>query len=364
MKRKPQKGIFYYPMEVGHVTNKRVRLLLNDHGPEGYWIWSCIIDKAYGLNGYYFKVTGDDVELLSADICRKTPEVVWQVIESCVRRGLFDKHAFDTDNVLTNDRMQINYIKATYDRRRKGAKIYFSEKHFLITEHDLSEIGDSFLKNIFFLETGKSLLEISQLSEAGTLFSEEKTDLSSEKGTKLPGKSEFRPVKNENENENEIKTLYSLDSESGFLNSLPKGVTRVTKSKKAAAKKKKEVTPDVKLFNEMKNDWMVWFKARAKISPKFEGKEAKAVSSLRSYFKRIARESGGSDEHLEAGRLFKDVLDRWEGLKSSKFLYGCTDISKINSHINDILNLLNNGCSNSQGSNQSNVGRTIKFDKA
>jgi hypothetical protein len=73
--RKLNPGIRYYPKESGHTKNKRVRLLINDYGSDGYWIWCCLLDYAYEVNGYYFDATGEDFEFIASEICRKPPEL-------------------------------------------------------------------------------------------------------------------------------------------------------------------------------------------------------------------------------------------------------------------------------------------------
>lgn len=130
----------------------------------------------------------------------------------------------------------------------------------------------------------------------------------------------------------------------GVVENGVKGAADFVKKKGARPRKKKvESDPDKELFNHIKNSWMVWFKSRGNPSPKFEGPQAKATSNLRTYFLRLARDSGCDDEHTSAGLLFDDVLNNWEKLKANNFLYSAVDIMMISSKINEIINFQNNG---------------------
>lgn len=189
------KGMFYYPMEVGHTTNRRVRLLINDHGPEGYWVWKCLIDYAYGTYGYYFPVTGDDVDLISADVCRRPPEAVWAIIESTVKRGLFDQPIFTKHSILTNDKMQLNFIRGTFDRRRKGGIIYFEEKHFLLAANELHGIGEQYLDKVIFKDTGQTLRQKIDAGCGINLFSSGADNISTGKTNLTPENSKIPLLK-------------------------------------------------------------------------------------------------------------------------------------------------------------------------
>jgi hypothetical protein len=109
-------------MDSGHVTNKKVRLLMNEFDSNGYFIWKCLIDYAYGKWGYYFDLRDEEeVELFATEYCRKPKSLVMEVIAGCVRRGLFDKTVADMFGILTSVMMQETFIFATSERRAKGS---------------------------------------------------------------------------------------------------------------------------------------------------------------------------------------------------------------------------------------------------
>ncbi|HTE27065.1 DUF4373 domain-containing protein [Flavitalea sp.] len=130
MARKAEPGIDFYRLDCAHIRNKKIRLLFNDHGADGYWIWQCILSSAYEGKGYYFDLNDEDsLELFAADVCKKELTLVMEVIKCCVKRGLFDSKVFGKSNILTSEMMQDNYLFATSERRKKGTIIDFFEDY-------------------------------------------------------------------------------------------------------------------------------------------------------------------------------------------------------------------------------------------
>lgn len=133
MGRKAEPGISYYRMNCGHTRNKKIRLLLNDCGSDGYWVWQCILDQAYEAKGYYFDYDDqDELEIFASDTCKQSLELVKKIIDCCLRRGLFDKRLYDECKILTSVMMQEIYVDATTERRRKGTEIELIEDFILI----------------------------------------------------------------------------------------------------------------------------------------------------------------------------------------------------------------------------------------
>lgn len=132
MGRKAEPGISYYQMNCGHTRNKKIRLLINDCGGNGYWVWQCILDEAYETKGYYFDNNQDELEIFASDKCKLSLDLVKKVIDCCLRRGLFDKRLYDECGILTSDRMQTLYLEATAERRRKGTEVELAEDFLLI----------------------------------------------------------------------------------------------------------------------------------------------------------------------------------------------------------------------------------------
>jgi hypothetical protein len=133
MAGKQKDGIDYFPVESDHVFNKKIRLLLNEFEAEGYWIWNCLLCKIYKEKGYYMDMANqDELELFAIDVCKRKVSLVKEVIYGCVRRGLFDQTVFDAFDLLTSDRIQLNYLHATTERRKKGTVVAMINEVLLV----------------------------------------------------------------------------------------------------------------------------------------------------------------------------------------------------------------------------------------
>jgi hypothetical protein len=115
-------GISFYRKDSGHIRNKKVRLLFNEFGGDGYYVWCCLLDYGYEKWGYFFDTTdAEELELFASDFCKIKLTTIREVIAGCLRRGLFDKAVFEAFGILTCEMMQETYIIATAERRQKGS---------------------------------------------------------------------------------------------------------------------------------------------------------------------------------------------------------------------------------------------------
>lgn len=133
MGRFSEPGIIKYYVHCDHIHNRKIRLLISEFDANGYWIWSCLISDAYRTNGYFYDTNDKDaLELFALDVCKKQVSLVKEVIQGCIRRGLFDKTVFDMFGILTSAHMQDTYIKATAERRRKETVVKMVQEYLLI----------------------------------------------------------------------------------------------------------------------------------------------------------------------------------------------------------------------------------------
>lgn len=133
MGRSVKPGISFYRMDVGHILNKKIRLLYNEFGSDGYYIWHALLDHGYGKWGYYFDMNDlDELELFASDFCKKKLATIQEVIAGCIRRDLFDQGVADKFGILTSDMMQETFLIATSDRRAKGSIFEMGEEWLLL----------------------------------------------------------------------------------------------------------------------------------------------------------------------------------------------------------------------------------------
>lgn len=137
MGRKAEPGIAFYRVNCDHVRNKKVRLLFNEFGSDGYWVWQCLLSAIYEGKGYYFNFKDKEaLELFATDVCKKRVSLVEEIVAGCIRRSLFDQRVFDVFGVLTSDMIQEVYLDATAERRRKGTQVEIIENYFLLKQDE------------------------------------------------------------------------------------------------------------------------------------------------------------------------------------------------------------------------------------
>ncbi len=133
MARPIKTGIDYFSMDSNWVYDEKVLLLKEDFGNTGFWVWSCLLSKIYSEKGYYIDFSNkDNVVIFAKRVCSEQVNLVKEIINGCIRRGLFDSAVSNMFNVLTSKRIQENYLFATNDRRNHGTIINLIEEFILI----------------------------------------------------------------------------------------------------------------------------------------------------------------------------------------------------------------------------------------
>lgn len=112
-------GIPYFPLDV-HLDDK-FELIEAEFGLKGFAIVVKLLQKIYGGQGYYCEWT-KDVGLLFARNVNADYNLVSQIVEASVRRGIFDKGLFEKYCVLTSKGIQMRYFEASSRRKKVTAK--------------------------------------------------------------------------------------------------------------------------------------------------------------------------------------------------------------------------------------------------
>lgn len=116
---RPQKeGLDYFSVDC--YFSDKVKFIGAEFGLVGYGCIVRIWQKIYGGKGYYTD-WNDDVALLFAQENNAGVNVVKEVISACVRRGIFDRDMLTRYGILTSEKIQARYVKAT--ERREPQKI-------------------------------------------------------------------------------------------------------------------------------------------------------------------------------------------------------------------------------------------------
>ncbi|MGL5049647.1 MAG: DUF4373 domain-containing protein [Fusobacteriaceae bacterium] len=136
MARPIKKGLEYFSHDVSMSDDKKIKLLEKKCGYVGYAVFLKLLEEIYKNDGYFLEVDAEELECLFHLI---EIEEVFEIIEVCIQRGLFDKEKFEKYNVLTSGRIQKNYLAGT--GRRNSVK--FKNDYVILDEN----YEESFEKN-------------------------------------------------------------------------------------------------------------------------------------------------------------------------------------------------------------------------
>jgi hypothetical protein len=111
MARPVKEGLDYYPKNTDYFNDRKVRRLLKEFGCKGFVIFDYLLCVIYQDKGYYV-VYDDELAFDISDALDNgiTDGTVNEVVNGCVRIGLFNKSLFDSSKVLTSSGIQKRYV--------------------------------------------------------------------------------------------------------------------------------------------------------------------------------------------------------------------------------------------------------------
>lgn len=115
MARPTKTGLDYYPMDVGFLRDKKVRLLRSEFGASSVLFVLYVLGKVYEGDGYFLAWDKDEL-LLAADELRETPAYISEVLQGCLKRSIFDERVFQVFSVLTSAGIQRRYLRGCEKR--------------------------------------------------------------------------------------------------------------------------------------------------------------------------------------------------------------------------------------------------------
>ena len=140
-------GIDYFPLDVGFMTDKKVKLIKAEFGAKGIVLLQELWAEIYRDNGYYKRWDDDDCLLMSEGVgCGCDPKFVAEVVQGCLRRFLFDEEVFKVFGVLTSAGIQRRYLRAVAER----SNIEIFKEYFLLDTSNSKDVPEGILKRITF----------------------------------------------------------------------------------------------------------------------------------------------------------------------------------------------------------------------
>lgn len=120
MARPKAKGVEYFPLDVGFLSDLKIRKIMLSHGPASIAVLIYIFAAIYKDEGYFMIIKDDEISLIALDT-NLDADYVKEVINRACEVELFSFRIYDNFRILTSEGIQNRYLKIT--ERRKSVKI-------------------------------------------------------------------------------------------------------------------------------------------------------------------------------------------------------------------------------------------------
>ncbi len=147
MSRPAKTGLDYYPMDVGFLRDKKVRLLRAEFGASSVVFVLYVLSKVYEEDGYYLKWDKDEC-LIAADELRESPAYIGEVLQGCLTRSLFDERVFQMFGVLTSAGVQRRYLRGC----EKRDVIEIIQEYWLLNVDNKNDVPAGIRNKLAFLD--------------------------------------------------------------------------------------------------------------------------------------------------------------------------------------------------------------------
>ena len=117
MARPISKGVDYFPLDVGFLSDIKVRKIMVAHKSQSIAVLIYILSNIYKDEGYFMKATDDEINLIAFDTMMSVEEVS-AIIKKACEVDFFSMEMFEKYQILTSKGIQRRYTKIT-ERRKK-----------------------------------------------------------------------------------------------------------------------------------------------------------------------------------------------------------------------------------------------------
>lgn len=159
MARPRKKGLSYFPFDVDFFSGRKIKVLRSKIGNDGVLLYLYILCEIYKDEGYFLKLDEDLEEFICSEL-EITSEKFKAILEFTLKKGIFDKHLFEQNRVLTSANIQEVYQKAKENAGRKLAITVEKEIWLLNEEKTLDFIRVLPVKENDFTKVNVSASEI------------------------------------------------------------------------------------------------------------------------------------------------------------------------------------------------------------
>lgn len=124
-------GLYYFPFPCLTIAEKEIdaldnletnyfeaiQLIEDKFRLKGFAILIKLLQKIYSTNGYYMFVSDNVILRLKREFAlSNADDIISDVINECLRIGIFSKTMYDAHNILTSNRIQADYLRAVRKR--------------------------------------------------------------------------------------------------------------------------------------------------------------------------------------------------------------------------------------------------------
>ncbi len=149
MARPMKKGLEYFSLDVDMDQDDKIALIESQHGLVGFSIIIKLLMKIYS-NGYYYE-WGEKELLLFSKRVNVDNNTCSEIVNDCIKWGIFDKSIFEKDGVLTSRGIQKRFLLAVGRRQRVEIK----GKYLLLSNEDINVY-----KNLVIVDDNNRSVEV------------------------------------------------------------------------------------------------------------------------------------------------------------------------------------------------------------
>lgn len=147
MARPMKDGVDYFPMDIGFMQDKKVKLIKGEFGAKGIVVLLQLLCSIYGGSGYFEQWDEDDCLLMSEGVDGDmSTQLIQEVVQGCVRRSIFDSRVYSMFGVLTSKGIQRRYLRAVSTRDY----IEIFSEYWLLDINDKKDVPAGISKKITF----------------------------------------------------------------------------------------------------------------------------------------------------------------------------------------------------------------------
>lgn len=162
-------GIDFFPYPSSNTT--ALQLLEAKYKLRGVAIYLKLLQKIFCEEGYFYSVSDDVILLLNKEI-GVNDNIIPDVINECLTRGLFDKSMYEKYKILTSDEIQKEYLNAVRKRKnielKEEYRLLFASNFFKKAE-EIEKTAEDFPKTAEEKNKGKESKEKENKNEVNNL---------------------------------------------------------------------------------------------------------------------------------------------------------------------------------------------------